>query len=103
MADRYFNPFQAIDIKVPVELHEAFTRYCQTGGSAVIDQSPISAHDGFVVSRVCVTARQNLEPVDITKCETKKIIEGSIFGSDPWRVYNLMLVAIGKTGDVQIV
>lgn len=40
MADRYFNPFQAIDINVPVDLHDAFTRYCQTGGNAVIDQSP---------------------------------------------------------------
>ena len=26
MADRYFNPFQAIDINVPVEFHETFTQ-----------------------------------------------------------------------------
>ena len=32
-----------------------------------------------------------------------KIIDGSIFGSDPWRVHTLMLIAIGKTGDVQVV
>ena len=52
---------------------------------------------------VCVAARLNLEPVDIAKYETKKIIDGAIFGSDPWRVHTLMLLAIGKTGDVQIV
>ncbi len=103
MADRYFNPFQAIDINVPVELHEAFTRYCQTGGSAEIDQSPFPRMVDLWFLAVCVAARQNLEPVDITKYETKKIIDGSIFGSDPWRVHTLMLVAIGKTGDVQIV
>ena len=40
MADRYFNPFQAIDINIPVEFHEAFTRYCQRSADAVIDQSP---------------------------------------------------------------
>ena len=28
MADRYFNSFQAIDVNVPVEFYEAFTRYC---------------------------------------------------------------------------
>ena len=38
--DRYYNPFQAIDINVPVEFHEAFTRYCQRSADAIIDQSP---------------------------------------------------------------
>lgn len=33
----------------------------------------------------------------------RKIIDGSIFASDPWRIHKLMLVAIGRTGDVQIV
>jgi hypothetical protein len=52
---------------------------------------------------VCVAARRGLEPADISKYETKKIIDGSIFGSDPWRVHTLMLLAIGQTGDVQVV
>lgn len=103
MADRYFNPFQAIDINVPVELHEAFTRYCQTSGNAVIDQSPFPRMVDLWFLAVCVAARLDLEPVEIGKYETRKIIDGSIFGSDPWRVHTLMLVAIGKTGDVQIV
>lgn len=103
MADRYFNPFQAIDINVPVEFHEAFTRYCQTGGGAIIDQSPFPRMVDLWFLSVCVAARLNLEPVDISKYETKKIIDGAIFGSDPWRVHTLMLLAIGKTGDVQIV
>jgi len=103
VADRYFNPFQAIDINVPVEQHEAFTRYCQTGGNAVIDQSPFPRMVDLWFLAVCVAARLDLEPVDIGKYETKKIIDGSIFGSDPWRVHTLMLVAIGKAADVQIV
>lgn len=102
MADRYFNPYQAIDINVPVELHEAFTRYCQTGGNAVIDHSPFPRMVDLWFLAVCVAARLGLEPVDIANYETKKIIDGSIFGSDPWRVHTLMLVAIGKTGDVPI-
>jgi hypothetical protein len=50
---------------------------------------------------VCVAARADREPIDIAKRDTRKIIEGSIFGSDPWRVHALMLLAIGVSGDVQ--
>ena len=103
MADRYFNPFQAIDINVPVEFHEAFTRYCQTGGNGIIDQSPFPRMVDLWFLSVCVAARLGLEPADTAKYDTKKIIDGSIFGSDPWRVHTLMLIAVGKVGDVQIV
>ncbi len=103
MADRYFNPFQAIDINVPEEFHEAFTRYCQRSADAIIDQSPFPRMVDLWFLSVCVAARLGLEPRDPSKFKTKKIIDGSIFGSDPWRVHTLMLIAIGKTGDVQIV
>ena len=103
MADRYFNPFQAIDINVPVEFHEAFTRYCQRSADAIIDQSPFPRMVDLWFLSVCVSARLGLEPSDIGKYDTRKIIDGSIFGSDPWRVHTLILIAIGKTADVQIV
>ena len=103
MADRYFNPFQTIDINVPVELHEAFKRYCRRSAGAIIDQSPFPRMVDLWFLSLCVAARLGLKPDDIRKFETTKIIDGSIFGSDPWRVHTLMLIAIGKTGDVQIV
>lgn len=103
MADRYFNPFQAIDINVPVQFHEAFERYCQRGAKAVIDQSPFPRMVDLWFLSVCVAARLKLEPADVVKSKTVKIIDGSIFSSDPWRIHTLMLIAIGKTGDVQIV
>ena len=103
MADRYFNPFQAIDINVPVEFHESFTRYCQRSAEAVIDQSPFPRMVDLWFLSVCVASRLKLEPANITKYDTRKIIDGSIFGSDPWRVHLLMLIAIGKSGDVQVV
>ena len=103
MADRYFNPFQAIDINVPVEFHELFTRYCQRSAEAVIDQSPFPRMVDLWFLSVCVASRLKLEPANITKYDTRKIIDGSIFGSDPWRVHLLMLIAIGKSGDVQVV
>ena len=103
MADRYFNPFQAIDINVPIEFHEAFSRYCQRNANAVIDDSPFPRMIDLWFLSVCVAARLGLKPADITKYETRKIIDGSIFSSDPWRVHTLMLIAIGKSGNVQIV
>lgn len=103
MADRYFNPFQGIDVNVPVEFHEAFERYCQRRADAVIDQSPFPRMVDLWFLAVCIAGRLGLDPADIAKYDTRKIIDGSIFGSDPWRVHTLMLVAIGKSGDVQIV
>lgn len=103
MADRYFNPFQAIDINVPIEFHEAFTRYCQRSADAVIDQSPFPRMVDLWFLSTCIAARLGLKPADTAKCETRKIIDGSIFGSDPWRVHILMLIAIGKTDELHIV
>ena len=104
MADRYFNPFQAIDINVPIEFHEVFIRYCQGSGNAVIDQSPFPRMVDLWFLSVCVAARLGLEPADMAKYDRrKKIIDGSIFASDPWRVHALMLIAISQSGDVQIV
>ena len=103
MADRYFNPFQAIDINVPIEFHDAFTRYCQRSAGARIDQSPFPRMVDLWFLSVCVGSRFRLEPPDITKCDTKKIIDGAIFASDPWRIHALMLIAISRSGDVQIV
>ena len=104
MADRYFiNPFQAIDVNVPVKFHEAFTQYCQRSADSVINRSPFPRMVDLWFLSVCVAARLGLQPEDVSSYETRKIIDGSIFSSDPWRVHTLMLIAIGKTGDVRIV
>ena len=104
MADRYFNPFQAIDINVPEEFHASFTRYCQRSAGAVIDQSPFPRMVDLWFLSVCIGARFDLAPVDLKNYKTRKIIDGSIFSSDPWRIHTLMLIAIAKKGgDVQIV
>lgn len=103
MTDRYYNPFQAIDINVPIEFHKEFEQYCQRSADSKVDESPFPRMVDLWFLAVCVAARLDLEPIDITKHKTRKIIDGSIFRSDPWRVYTLMLIAIGKTGNVQIV
>lgn len=106
MADRYYNPFQSIDISVPLEFHKEFSRYCRAQGNenVVIDESPFPRMIDLWFLAVCIACRLGLEPTDITEFGTKKkIISGSIFSSDPWRVDLLMLIAISKAGDVQVV
>jgi hypothetical protein len=103
MVDRYFNPFQGIDVSVPVEFHDDITRYSQREGRPILDQSPFPRMVDMWLLAVCVAARAGLEPADIAKYETRKIIEGSIFSSDPWRVHTLMLVAIAQADNVDIV
>jgi len=101
--DRYYNPFQGIDVSVPVELHDDMWRYSQREGKAVIDQSPFPRMVDFWFLALCIAARLKLKPVDLNKSETRKVIDGSIFSSDPWRVHTLMLLAIAHTGEVEIV
>lgn len=103
MAGRYSNPFQAIDINVPLEYHEAFERYSQRSANANTDDSPFPRMVDLWFLAVCIAARLGLEPVNTSKHETRKIIDGSIFASDPWRVEMLMLIAIGRTEDVTAV
>ena len=103
MADRYHNPFQGIDIRVPKTYHADIERYSQREAHSILDQSPFRRMIDLWFLAVCVAARMDSDPVDISKYDTVKIIEGSIFGSDPWRIHTLMFVAIAKTGDVRVV
>ena len=104
MPDLRHNPFQAMEITVPAGgLHDEVKRYCQTGGSAIIDQMPFPRMVDLWFLAVCVAARLGLEPVDAGEYKTVNITPGSILSTDPWRVDALMLLAIGKTGDANIV
>lgn len=103
MSDRYFNPFQAIDINVPVEIHEALIRYSQRETKPVIDQSPFPRMVDMWFFAACLGARRGLKPADLSSGETRKIIDGSIFGSDPWRIHTLMLIAIYYARAVDVV
>lgn len=103
MAERYFNPFQGIDVSVPDDFHESVSRYSQREERAAIDQRPFPRMVDMWFLSVCLAARNGLPPADVPRGKTTKIIEGSIFSSDPWRVHALMLIAIAHAGDVNIV
>ncbi len=103
MPDRYHNPFAGVDLIAPIEQRDAYDRYCQTGGRAIIDQSPFPRMVDFWFMGLSVAARKGLTPAELSKQDTFKFIEGSIFDRDSWRVQAVMLVAIADEDDVEIV
>jgi len=103
MTQRYYNPFAGLDLIAPTEQREAYDRYCQTAGRAVIDQSPFPRMVDFWFAGLSIGARKQLEPVDLSKRDTFKFIEGSIFDRDSWRVQTVMLIAIAVADNVEIV
>ena len=50
-----------------------------------------------------IAARKQLSPIDLSKLETSKIIDGSIFDRDSWRIQTVMLVAIAVEDKIEIV
>jgi len=103
MTQRYHNPFAGIDLLAPVEHREVYDRYCQTAGRAVIDQSPFPRMVDFWFTGLALAARKELQPADLSKQETFKFMEGSIFDRDSWRVQVVMLIAIATEDSVEIV
>ena len=57
----------------------------------------------FWFAGLALGARKGLDPVDLSKQNTFKFIEGSIFDRDSWRVQAMMLIAIAIEGNVEIV
>lgn len=103
MSDRYHNPFSAIDLYVPTAFRDDFGKFCQTSGKTPIDLSPFPRMVDLWFLAICVAVRRKLKPKDLPSADTYKIIDGSIFGSDPWRIHALMLLAIGYSEDIEIV
>lgn len=102
MTQRYHNPFAGVDLVAPVEQRNVYDRYSQSGGRAVVDQSPFPRMVDLWFAGLCFAARTQLEPVDLSKQDTFKFIEGSIFDRDSWRVQAVMLIAIAIDDNVEI-
>jgi hypothetical protein len=106
MSDRYYNPFQGLHLNMPVSYRDDFSRYCQTGERNILDQSPFPRMVDFWFLALCIAVNKGLDPVDLSKFgnkDTYKIIDASIFTSDPWRIQAMMLLAIAKEGEIGII
>jgi hypothetical protein len=106
MAERYYNPFQSIDINLPNEYREVLDIYCQTGKEAkrsIIDKTPFPRMVDMWFLSLAIATRKKLKPIDLSKKKTYKVIDGAIFSSDPWRINMIMLLCIGFEDDIEIV
>lgn len=106
MSSKYYNPFQGLDIRAPNRFRDDFGRYCQThsedGGKSSALHSPFPRMVDMWFMAVCLGA-QDGKPAEYDAKDTYKIIDASIFSSDPWRIDALVLLAIGHTKNVEIV
>lgn len=105
MPSKYYNPFQALDIRVPNRFRQDFGRYCQThsedGGKSSALHSPFPRMVDMWFLAVCLGAQEG-KPADYDPKDTYKIIDGTIFSSDPWRIDALVLLAMGHTKNSEI-
>jgi hypothetical protein len=90
MASRVFNPFAGIDVEVPEAFREDFHRYCRSDD---YDSGPFPRMVDLRFLGLCLAARFKLRLPDTPPASTYKIIEGSIFNSDPWRIQARIQVA----------
>ena len=102
MVQRYHNPFAGIDLLVPIEQRDVYDRYCQTGSRLDIDESPFPRMIDLWFTGFSMAVRNKLKYIDLTRRETFKFNDGSVFGSDSWRVNSIMLVAMTISNDIEI-
>ena len=103
MMQRYHNPFAVIDLVAPVEQREHYDRYTATGTRGNVDRSPFPRRVDLWFAGLSLAGYRRLLPVDLTKVEHFKFIEGSIFDRDSWRVQAVLLVAMAQAGSIDVV
>lgn len=102
---KYYNPFQREELRYPSQYREDVERFTQTrsdGGGSEPDSSPFPRYVDMWFLAVCLGAQMG-KRTPVTREDSHRFIEGSIFQSDPWRVELLELLAIGFTGDPQVI
>ena len=104
--DKYYNPYQAQELRIPASYREKVSQYTMTapkdGAASSRDHSPFPRMVDFWFLAVCVGASSS-DPDVQDSVSWHKFMDGTILSSDAWRVDFLSLLAIAKTGDAAIV
>lgn len=103
--DKYYNPYQMQELRFPKIYQEQVQRFTQTksedGKKIQPSQSPFPRMVDIWLLAVCFGARKGKRN-SLSKEETYKVVEGTIFTSDSWRVDLISLLAIGYTSNAEI-
>lgn len=102
--EKYYNPFQNHEIRCPKEYHDQITKYTQTksldGRKTNPDQSPFPRMVDIWLLAMCFGIRKE-KRVPLT-IDSVKLVEGTIFSSDPWRVEVMSLIAIALNENTDV-
>lgn len=106
MADRYYNPFQTAELRIPESLRDEVSRYCQgptqEGRKTGHADAPFPRVVDMWFLALCLGAKMDRRE-DLTAIKMHKFNDGTVLSSDPWRIDALMLLAISLTNDTTIV
>ena len=106
MADRYYNPFQTAELRVPESFRDEVSRYCQgptqEGRKTGLGEAPFPRMVDMWFLALCLGAKKGNKE-DLSGVKMHKFMDGTVLSSDPWRIDALMLLAISLTKDTTIV
>jgi hypothetical protein len=107
MVDRYYNPFQAMELRLPSSYRDEISRYCQgatqDGRGTGLGDAPFPRIVDMWFLALCLAARAGKKETDLPADKTYKFMEGTVLSSDPWRIDMLMMLAVSMTGETEIV
>lgn len=106
MADRYYNPFQTAELRIPESYREEVSRYCQgptqEGRKTGLGEAPFPRMVDMWFLALCLGAKKGNKE-DLSGIKMHKFMDGTVLSSDPWRIDALMLLAISLTDNTEIV
>ena len=106
MTDRYFNPFQTAELRIPESFRDDVSRYCQgptqDGRKTSLGEAPFPRMVDMWFMALCLGAKEG-NRTDLSGVKMHKFMDGTVLSSDPWRIDALMLMAISLTNDTSIV
>jgi len=106
MVDRYYNPFQTADLRIPESFRDDVSRYCQgptqEGRKTGLGEAPFPRMVDMWFLALCIGAREGKKE-DLSHVKMHKFMDGTVLSSDPWRIDAIMLLAISLTEDPAIV
>ena len=103
MTTRAHNPFASNELRYPTNQREDYQRFCSPGGRAGNDRQPFPRMVDLWFAGLCLAARRSLMPADLAGQDTVYMVGGDILGSDQWRVQVIMLTALARDDDVEVV
>ena len=106
MADRYYNPFQTAELRIPESFRDEVSRYCQgptqEGRKTGLGEAPFPRMVDMWFLALCLGAKEGNRE-ELSGVKMHKFMDGTVLSSDPWRIDALMLLAIALTKDTAIV